>query len=158
VWKGGAVVHRSAVGWRDVYAGLPMTDDTIFRIASMTKPVVSAAVLMLCEEGRIALDDPVARWMPELARMRVLRDPEGPLDDSVPAARQITVLDLLTHRSGLGYAFTTAGPIAQAYHRELGEVPRIALAPDAWLARLGALPLVCRPGERMQYGHSHEVL
>lgn len=158
VWQAGRVIHRGAVGRRDVDAGLPMQQDTIFRIASMTKPITTAAALMLVEEGRMALADPIARWLPEFADMTVLVDPQGPLDAIVPARRPITVLDLMTHRSGLAYAFSASGPIGEAYSQMLGDVTDIRVHPDEWLGALGRLPLLYQPGERMHYGHSTEVL
>lgn len=85
VWRGGKVIQTCAVGWRDVAARLPMQRDSLFRIASMTKPITSTAALMLCEEGRFALRDPISRWAPEFATMRVLRSPNGPLAETVPA-------------------------------------------------------------------------
>src|SRR6201999_2987494 len=97
----------------------PMTRDTLFRIASMTKPVTSVAALMLMEEGKLKLDDPITKWLPEFADMQVLKDAEGPVDQTYPAPRDITVEDLMTHRSGLAYAFTSAGPIAQLYEDTL---------------------------------------
>src|SRR5687767_11085597 len=87
VWRGGEVVDTACAGWRDVGARLPIERDTLFRIASMSKPITSTAALMLLEEGRFALDDPIARWAPEFERMRVLRSPGGPLDQADPAAR-----------------------------------------------------------------------
>ena len=105
-----------------------MRSDTLFRIASMTKPITSAAAMMLVEEGRIALSDPIARWVPELADLRVLRDAAGPLDDTVPARRAITVEDLLTHRSGIAYAPFSEGPLKQAYRgcaRRSGDEPLV---------------------------------
>ena len=78
VWRDGKVVQQAAVGWRDIEAGLPMERDSIFRIASLTKPITSVAALMLLEEGAFALDDPIARWAPEFAQMRVLRSADGP--------------------------------------------------------------------------------
>ena len=100
VWRDGKVVQTAAVGWRDVEARLPIERDTLFRIASMTKPITSTAALMLLDEGRFALNDPIARWAPEFSEMRVLRWPTGPLDQTHPAERSITFEDLLTHRSG----------------------------------------------------------
>src|SRR5678815_214717 len=100
VWRGGEVVHRSVFGRGDLETGLPVEPDTIFRIASVTKPITTVAALMLLEEGRFALDTPITRVAPELARLRVLRDPEGPLEHTVDADRPITFGDLLTHRSG----------------------------------------------------------
>src|SRR5688572_6157552 len=90
VWGAGGRIEVCALGWQDEAAGIPMRRDTLFRIASMTKPITSTAALMLVEEGKIALNDPIARWAPELAQMRVLRSPTGPLDQTEPARRPIT--------------------------------------------------------------------
>jgi len=98
VWRAGKVIHAAGVGWRDVEAKLPIERDTLFRIASMTKPITSAAALMLFEEGRFALNDPIARWAPEFSQMRVLRSHNGPLDQTDPAERPITFEDLLIAR------------------------------------------------------------
>ncbi|MGB0963626.1 MAG: serine hydrolase domain-containing protein, partial [Mycobacterium sp.] len=110
VWQSGEVLQVNELGYRDIDARLPMQRDTIFRIASMTKPVTVAAAMSLIEEGKLALTDRVATWLPELANMCVLDDPRGPLDRTVPAQRQITVEDLMTHRSGLAYMFSVRGP------------------------------------------------
>lgn len=158
VWHKGDVVQAHALGHRDIAGGQPMTRDTLFRIASMTKPVTSIAVMMLIEEGKLKLDDPVSRWIPELADMQVLKDPTGPVDATVPAAREITVEDLLTHRSGLAYGFTSMGPIAYAHEEKLGNALANPHGPDAWLKRLGELPLTYQPGERFHYSHATDVL
>src|SRR5215510_12740375 len=100
-WRNGEVIHMAAVGRRDLASGRPVERDTIFRIASMTKPVTTVAALMLLDDGRFALDDSIAICAPELAQLRVLRDPEGPLEATDAAKRPITFRDLLTHRSGL---------------------------------------------------------
>src|SRR6185436_767123 len=142
VWRDGTVVQNACIGWRDLEARLPVERDTLFRIASMTKPITSVAALMLVEEGRIRLDDPVARWAPEFSRMRVLRAPTGPLDETDPAGRPITFEDLLTHRSGLTYADFQTGPIAEAYKQALGGDIDSDIAPDDWIANLAALPLI----------------
>ena len=153
VWHRGEVLQVNEIGHRDVGAGLPMQRDTIFRIASMTKPVTVAAAMALAEEGKLALSDPVTRWLPELADMRVLVDPTGALDDTVAAQRPITVDDLMTHRSGLAYSFSVTGPIARAY-------AGVSLRQDQddWLAEVARLPLVHQPGERLTYSHATEVL
>lgn len=155
---GGEIVHSEAIGWSDIETRTPMRPDTLFRIASMTKPITSVAALMLMEEGRISLDEPVTRWAPELADLRVLRDPVGPLDETEPARRAITFEDLLTHRSGVAYAPFSEGPIRQAYEAALGDPGMNRMSADAWLAALGTLPLACQPGERFHYGHSSDVL
>ncbi|WP_299564463.1 serine hydrolase [uncultured Mycolicibacterium sp.] len=153
VWRDGRVEQVGELGHRDVAAGLPMRRDTIFRIASMTKPVTVAAAMTFVDEGRLALTDPVAKWLPELADMRVLDTPGGPLDRTHPARRPITVDDLMTHRSGLAYFFSVGGPLARAYQR-------ISIKQDAdrWLAEIAALPLEHQPGERMTYSNATDVL
>ncbi|KAA8963549.1 MAG: beta-lactamase family protein [Mycobacterium sp.] len=153
VWHRGEVVQAGEIGYRDVDAGLPMRRDTLFRIASMTKPVTVAAAMSLVDEGKLALRDPITRWAPEFAAMRVLDDPHAPLERTEPAQRAITVEDLMTHRSGLGYGFSVTGPIARAYLR----LP-YGQGPDAWLAALAALPLVHQPGARVTYGQGIDVL
>src|SRR5476651_1450205 len=91
VWRLGEIVRVDTLGYSDSDTLTPMTRDTLFRIASMTKPVTSVAALMLVEEGRIALDDPVSRWLPELASLKVLKDAQGPVEDAYPSPREITV-------------------------------------------------------------------
>ena len=154
VWRAGALARVDCVGMRDIAAAAPMQRDTLFRIASMTKPITSTAALMLIEAGKLRLDDPISRWLPEFADMRVLREPAGALDDTVPAQRALTVNDLLTHRAGLAYTFTSMGPIAKAYEQALPP----GLTPDNWLKALGALPLSFQPGERFHYSHATDVL
>jgi CubicO group peptidase (beta-lactamase class C family) len=153
VWHRGEVIQVNAIGHSDVGANLPMRRDTIFRIASMTKPVTVAAAMALAEEGKLTLTDPVSRWLPELADMRVLTDPHGPLDNTVAARRPITIDDLMTHRSGLAYSFSVGGKISRAY----GQVS-LRQDQDHWLAEVAALPLVHQPGERLTYSHGTEVL
>lgn len=153
VWQRGKLLQVNEIGSRDVEAKLPMQRDTIFRIASMTKPVTVAAAMTLVEEGKLALSDPVSRWLPELADMQVLVDPMGPLDRTVPARRPITIDDLMTHRGGLAYVFSVLGPLSRAY----GQVS-LRQDQDHWLAEVAALPLVHQPGERLTYSHATEVL
>jgi len=157
VWRGGQVVQSAAVGRRNLDLGLPVQRDTIFRIASMTKPVTTVAALMLHDEGRFDLDEPIATCAPELERMRVLRDPEGPLDQT-DEARPITFRDLLTHRSGLTYGDFHRGPIGRAYAETLGTQIDNELTPDQWIARLSALPLIDRPGTGFHYSVSTDLL
>lgn len=152
-WHRQHIVSINEIGYRDVEAALPMQRDTIFRIASMTKPVTIAAAMTLVEEGKLSLNDPVSRWIPELATMQVIVDPHGPLDRTVAARRPITIDDLMTHRSGLAYMFTVGGNLGRAY-------TRVSLRQDHddWLADIAALPLVHHPGERVTYSHSTDVL
>jgi CubicO group peptidase (beta-lactamase class C family) len=158
IWRKGEVVQVNTIGRRDIEAGAPMTRDTLFRIASMTKPVTSIAALMLLEEGMLRLEDPITRWLPEFGGMQVLKDAAGPIEDTYPAPREITVEDLMTHRAGLAYAFTSMGPIAQAHEERLGPPLGTPLTPDIWLKALGGLPLSYPPGERFHYSHATEVL
>ncbi len=153
VWQRGEVLQVNEIGYRDIEAALPMQRDTVFRIASMTKPVTVAAVMSLVDAGKLALDDPITRWAPEFAAPTVLLDPAGPLGRTGPAQRPITVEDLMTHRAGLGYSFTVTGPIAREYVR----LP-FGQGPDAWLSALADLPLVHQPGEWLTYGHAIDVL
>src|SRR5881628_4266878 len=117
----GEDVHVDAIGVMAFGGTEPMRRDTIFRIASMTKPVLATATMMLVEEGTLAIEDPVDRLLPELADRRVLKRIDGPLDDTVPADRPITVRDLLTFRMGIGLVMALPGthPIADAL-AELG--------------------------------------
>jgi CubicO group peptidase (beta-lactamase class C family) len=158
VWRNGRVVQTTAVGCRELVTNLPVERNTIFRIASMTKPITSVAALMLYDEGRFALDDPITRHAPELAHLRVLRDPNGPLDETDAAERPITFGDLLTHRSGLTYGEFHRGPIARACGEILGGEIDNALSPDEWIARLGTLPLIDQPGAGFHYGVSTDLL
>lgn len=158
IWRRGEVVQVDAVGQRDIAGGKPMQRDTLFRIASMTKPITTLAALMLVEEGKLKLDDPVTRWLPELKDMLVLEAADGPLDATVPAQRDITVEDLMTHRAGLAYGFTSLGPIAHAHEEKLGSALANPHTPDEWLQRLGELPLSYQPGERFHYSHATDVL
>jgi CubicO group peptidase (beta-lactamase class C family) len=158
IWRKGEIVQVNTVGCRDIASKAPMTRDTLFRIASMTKPVTSVAALMLLEEGKLKLDDPITKWLPEFSDMQVLKDATGPIDQTYPAPRDITVEDLMTHRAGLAYAFTSMGPIAQAHEDRLGPPLGTPLTPDGWLKALGSLPLSYPPGERFHYSHATEVL
>jgi CubicO group peptidase (beta-lactamase class C family) len=158
IWRKGEIVQLNTLGHRDVAAGKPMTRDTMFRIASMTKPITSVAALMLMEEGKLRLDDPITKWAPEFADMKVLKSPTGPLDEVYDSPRDITIDDLMTHRSGLAYGFTSIGPIAHAYEAALGSPLANPHAPDHWMARLAELPLSYPPGERFHYSHATDVL
>src|SRR5262245_51595941 len=145
VYRSGAVLATAAAGRRDLVSGLPVERDTIFRIASLTKPVTTVAALSMLDEGRFALDEPITGCAPEFATLRVLRHPEGPLDQYDDAVRRITFRDLLTHRAGLTYADFHRGPIGTAYASALGTQIDNALTADEWVARLATLPLVNQP-------------
>ena len=146
-------VTAEAVGTQAVDGAVPMARDSIFRMASLTKPITAAAVMLLVDEGRVGLEDPVGRWLPELAAPMVVRTPRSPLDDVVAARRPITVLDLLTNRAGYGWPSDFSLPQVQALFevqtdgREVQRRP----APDEWLADLARIPLLYQPGEAWLY-------
>ena len=158
VWQAGQILDVHAAGVADVASGRPMLRSAILPIASMSKPVTVAAALRLMDQGKLRLEDPITRWAPEFAEMRVLKRPDGPLDDTCPAPRAITVEDLMTHRSGLTYGFTSGSPLAAELLRTFGFGLDSPMSPDAWMKALAALPLACAPGERFEYGHSIDVL
>ncbi|MGH6815513.1 MAG: serine hydrolase domain-containing protein, partial [Hyphomicrobiaceae bacterium] len=154
--------HVDAIGMQKRGGQLPMRRDTIFRIASLTKPITAAAAMILVEECKLRLDDPVDPWLPELANRRVLRTVESPLDDTVPARRAIALRDLLTFRLGLGavMAPTDTYPIQKAMV-EAGVVPDAHMLlhpPDELMRRFGSLPLVHQPGEKWLYHSGSEIL
>lgn len=158
IWHKGELVQANAVGMRDIENRLPMERTTIVRIASMSKPITVVTALTLLDEGKLALGDPITKWAPEFANMHVLRQPDGPLDDTYPASRDITIEDLMTHRSGLSYGATASGPLAKALMQTAGTGIDSPLTPDEWMKGLGKLPLAYAPGERFNYGHSIDVL
>ena len=158
VWQGGRILDLHTAGMADVVTRRPMERSAIFPIASMSKPVTVAVALRLLDQGKLRLTDPITKWAPEFENMRVLRRADGPLDDTYPAPRAITVEDLMTHRSGLTYGFTSPGPLATELLRILGYGLDSPMGPDAWMKSLAALPLACAPGERFEYGHSIDVL
>ena len=136
-------VHVDAIGTKAAGGSDPIRRDTIFRISSMTKPISAAATMILVEECKLRLDEPVERWLPELAGRRVLKRLDGPLDDTVPANRPITVRDLLTFRMGFGQMLASpdAYPILKAANGlQIGmgpPEPSATPAPDEWMRRLG---------------------
>jgi CubicO group peptidase (beta-lactamase class C family) len=158
VWRPERPTRAITIGRRDVARDLPVTRDTIFRIASLTKPVTSVAALTLLDEGRFDLDDPITRVAPELENLQVLQDPEGPLDNTLAARSAITFRDLLTHRSGLTYGEFHRGPIRAACATTLGSQIDNVLSPDEWIAKLATLPLIDQPGAAFHYGISDDVL
>ena len=158
-------VHVDAIGMKAVGGSDPIGRDTIFRISSMTKPITAAAAMILVEECKLRLDEPVDRLLPELADRKVLKRLDGPLDDTVPANRPITVRDLLTFRMGLGMIMGPPDvyPIQKAASglQIVGFGPPNQSTPhdpDEWIRRLATLPLVHQPGERWMYNTGSYVL
>jgi CubicO group peptidase (beta-lactamase class C family) len=130
--------------------------DAIVRIASITKPITAAAVMLLADDGLLALEDPIARWLPELASPRVVRTPESAIDDVVAAARPITVEDILTFRAGWGFPSDFSLPAVVELFQKLPVFgPRAT--PDEWLATLARVPMLCQPGETWLYNTCSDV-
>ncbi|HKC07672.1 MAG TPA: serine hydrolase domain-containing protein [Methylomirabilota bacterium] len=157
-------VHVDAIGVTAADGRDPMRRDTLFRIASMTKPIAAAAAMLLVEECRLRLDEPVDRFLPELADRRVLRRLDGPLDDTVPALRPLSLRDLLTLRMGFGYVMDASSPypIVKAANEQqllLGPPrPQNVPAPDEWIRRIATLPLMHQPGQKWMYDLGLDVL
>jgi CubicO group peptidase (beta-lactamase class C family) len=154
-------IEVQAVGFADVDGTCPMARGSIFRIASITKPITGAAVMMLVEDGRIALEDPVGHWLPELASPVVVRTPASPVDDVVPAVRPITVVDLLTFRAGYGFPSDFSLPAVGLLFSELKQgppQPQLVAAPDEWMAALSRIPLLHQPGEAWLYNTCSDIL
>jgi CubicO group peptidase (beta-lactamase class C family) len=163
----GDQVHVTASGTLAI-DGAPVQRDSLFRIASTTKPITGAMTMTLVDEGLLRLDEPVGRLLPELVSPRVLRRIDGPLDDTAAAEREITVRDLLTFTFGFGMhvgMFTTSSPwpiVTAAAEAGLSAIgpphPEAAVGPDEWIARLGSLPLMTQPGQQWLYNTGAQVL
>ncbi len=157
-------VHVDVIGTQAISGLDPMRRDTIFRISSMTKPITAVATMILVEECKLRLDESVDRLLPELAERNVLKRLDGPLNDTVPANRPITVRDLLTFRMGFGQMMAPpdAYPILSAANElQIGmgpPNPSAMPAPDEWMRRLGSLPLMHQPGEQWMYNTGSDVL
>ncbi len=156
----GGRTEVESVGWSDVGGTSPMTRESIFRVASLTKPITAAAVMLLAEDGRLRLEDPVTRWLPELESPRVVRAPAGPVDDVVPAARGITVHDVLSSRAGYGFPADFSLPAVQLLFSELNQgppQPQQVAAPEDWMAALARIPLLHQPGEAWLYNTCSDI-
>ena len=151
------VVATGSLAFEGEGSGTAMAADTICRIGSMTKPITAACAMTLVEDCTLRLDDPVDEFLPELADMTVLAHPDGPLEATVPAKRPVTLRDLLTFTFGTGIVAAQPGtiPIADALNGL--QVDELGPPPDEWIRRLGALPLVCQPGERWMYHTAADV-
>jgi len=153
-----------AAGHVDMERSAALAPDAIFRISSMTKPITAVALMMLIERLHIELTEPVAKWLPELGKPKVLVDLHGELDLTVAAKREITVEDILTSRLGTG--IVPAAPGSTPFQREVARQqlvgfdaprPAAAMGPEEWLRRLGALPLLAHPGDRWFYSVASNV-
>ncbi|NXY97808.1 beta-lactamase family protein [Streptomyces sp. BR123] len=156
----GDETHVEAIGTMRHDGGAPMRRDTIFRMASTSKPLGVSAAMVLLDECRLRLDDPVDPWLPELADRQVLKRIDGPLDDTVPARRPITVRDVLTCTFGLGMDLTSMNTPIMGRIFELGLTGHGGPLPDPdeWMRLLGTLPLMHQPGEQWQYHIGSDLL
>jgi CubicO group peptidase (beta-lactamase class C family) len=154
-------VEVEAVGATDAEGAAPLETDSIFRVASITKPITATAVMLLLDEGRLALDDTIGEWLPELASPSVVRRPDSQVDDVVPAERPITVFDLLTFRAGYGFPTDFSLPAVQpllAAVQEQMRTPHSVPSPDEWLAGLAEIPMLHQPGEAWLYNTCADIL
>ena len=156
VARHGKVVHHTAVGWKHKEANLPMTTDAIFTLMSMTKPIVSAGLMMLFEEGRFRLDDPIADWIPEYADHMVI-EREGPSQRRVAEARPVTIRHVLTHTSGLTLSPNNAGLSAADRRHVTNDGEPIATIGER-VARAARIPGAFHPGDYWQYGSSTDYV
>lgn len=163
-----SVLARETVGWLDIEREVPLPEDAIFRLYSMSKPITSVAIMMLMEQGKLALDDPAEKYLPEFHDMRVFVS--GTVDNMVtePVRRPITIRDLLTHSSGIVYHFTGNSPVHQYYRKygvmrdtPVGRTPEDgppARTLDELVERIGKAPLLHQPGPPFHYSYSTTVL
>jgi CubicO group peptidase (beta-lactamase class C family) len=157
----GADTEFAVAGAVDLEKSAPMRRDTIFRIASVTKPIAAAATMLLVEDARLELASAVAEWLPELAAPRVVRTPASELDDVVPIVRAITVADLLTFRCGYGFPSDFSYPAVAPLFADLlqgpPQPPKVP-APDEWMRRLGRIPMLSQPGDAWLYNTGADIL
>ncbi|HKC37132.1 MAG TPA: serine hydrolase domain-containing protein [Chitinophagaceae bacterium] len=155
IWKDGQVIYQESQGYRNMETYELMTMDTLFRIASMTKPITSVLAMMLYEEKKFNLDDPITKWFPQFRNMKVLKKQFGEYGD---ANRLITILDLLTHRAGFTYSGFQRGKLKDDYDKVLGGDIDTELTNEQWISGLASLPLASQPGELFNYGKSTDLL
>jgi CubicO group peptidase (beta-lactamase class C family) len=153
----GRIAYLEAVGMRDVSRAQPMWADAVFSIASMTKPMTSAAIMMLHEEGRLLLGDPASKFLPQLAGMKVAKSANSPTLELVPAEREMTVQDLLRHTSGLSYRDRGPGAAYKVYPGS-SVTASIKYEREEFLTELAKAPLVFQPGKVWEYGFSTDIL
>jgi CubicO group peptidase (beta-lactamase class C family) len=158
VYRRGKVVHSAVQGFADLERKAPVKDDTIFRIYSMTKPVTSVAFMMLVEEGRVALDEPVHKYIPEWKELGVFQAGLAPAFLTKPPARPMQIVDLLRHTSGLTYGFQQRSNVDAAYRKEQIGTVELTGTLDTMIADLAKIPLEFSPGEAWNYSVSTDVL
>src|SRR5581483_7709570 len=158
VYRRGSVVHSASQGFADLERKVPVKDDTIYRIYSMTKPITSVAFMMLFEEGRVALDEPVAKYIPEWKNLGVFVAGTAPDFVTRPPSRPMLIVDLLRHTSGLTYGFQQRSNVDAAYRQaKIGEVEKAGTL-DSMIADLAKIPLEFSPGEAWNYSVATDVI
>jgi CubicO group peptidase (beta-lactamase class C family) len=155
IWKDGQIVFQENQGYRNMDTHELMNMDTLFRIASMTKPITSVLAMIIYEEKKLNLDDPITKWFPQFRNMKVLKNQSGEFED---ANRHITVLDLLTHTAGFTYSGFQRGKLKDDYDDVLGGDIDTELTNEQWINGLASLPLISQPGELFNYGKSTDLL
>ena len=153
IYRKGEVAYANAVGMSELETSRPMTEDTIFRIYSMTKPITAVAALMLYEDGRFLLDDPLATYIPEFEDVRVYT---GDMENLETPARPIHVKDLFTHTAGLTYGWGQEHPVEERYRQTIGDTGRLTL--ETFVQKIAQLPLLYHPGSRWIYSYATDVL
>jgi len=154
IWKNGQTIFTESYGYKNPDTREFLTLDALFRISSMTKPITSVLAMMLWEERKLDLDDPITKWFPQFEEMKVV---SGHPTEYESAKRRITILDLLTHRAGFTYGEFQQGELRESY-RSLGGDIDSELSHDQWITELAKLPLVNQPGEVFNYGRSTDLL
>src|SRR5260221_9249656 len=158
MYRRGKIVHSTVKGLADVERKVPVKDDTIFRIYSMTKPITSVAFMMLFEEGRVALDEPVHKYIPEWKNLGVFQAGTAPAFLARPPSRPMLIVDLLRHTSGLTYGFQQRSNVDAAYReKKIGEVVKAGTL-DTMIEHLAKMPLEFSPGEAWNYSVSTDVI
>lgn len=154
VWKDGQIIFQESYGYKNLGTKELLTNDAIFRISSMTKPITSVIAMMLYEESKLKLSDPITKWFPQFANMKVISNQLGEYED---AKQQITILDLLTHRAGFTYSEFQHGKLKQGYQALGGDIDT-GLTNEQWVTELSKLPLLSQPSELFNYGRSTDLL
>ena len=154
IWQDGQILYQESEGYKNLTTKELMTNETIFRISSMTKPVTSVLAMMLHEENKLDLNDPVTKWFPQFGSMKVLKN-QFEYED---ACKDITILDLLTHRAGFTYSEFQTAKLKDNYIKVLGGDIDTELTNEQWVNGLASLPLVSQPGETFNYGKSTDLL
>jgi CubicO group peptidase (beta-lactamase class C family) len=155
IWQDGQILYQESEGYKNLETKELLTMDTIFRIASMTKPITSVLTMMLYDEKKLDLNNPITKWFPQFGNMKVLKNQPDEYED---ANKDITILDLLTHRAGFTYSDFQNGKLKAEYIKVLGGDIDTELTNEQWVSGLASLPLVSQPGEIFNYGKSTDLL